>query len=55
MNHRFRLRPIWMLLAGLSLVSAPGLAGDTTLPNMLRFPNPDGLRGDFQHDRERWT
>jgi len=47
MNHRFRLRPIWMLLAGLSLVSIPSLAGDTALPNMLRFPNPTGYAATF--------
>ena len=47
MNQRFSLRPTWMLLAGLSLVSAPGVAGDTTLPNMLRFPNPTGYAATF--------
>jgi cytochrome c peroxidase len=47
MNHRFRIRPIWMLLAGLSLVSIPSLAGDTSLPNMLRFPNPTGFAATF--------
>jgi hypothetical protein len=47
MNHRFRIRPIWMLLAGLSLVSVPSIAGDTALPNMLRFPNPTGFAATF--------
>ena len=47
MKTRFRLRPIWMLLAGLTLVSAPGLAGDKALPNMLRFPNPTGFAATF--------
>ncbi len=47
MIHRFRLRPIWLLLAGLSLVSIPSLAGDTALPNMLRFPNPTGYAATF--------
>ena len=47
MNHRFRIRPIWMLLAALSLVSIPSLAGDTSLPNMLRFPNPTGFAATF--------
>jgi len=47
MIHRFRLRPIWLLLAGLSLVSIPSLAGDTALPNMLRFPNPTGFAATF--------
>ena len=47
MKTRFRLRPIWMLLAGLTLVSAPGIAGDKALPNMLRFPNPTGFAATF--------
>ena len=47
MNHRFRIRPIWMLLVGLSLVSAPSVADDTTLPNMLHFPNPTGYAATF--------
>jgi cytochrome c peroxidase len=47
MNRRFRHRPIWLLLAGLSLVSIPSLAGDTALPNMLRFPNPTGYAATF--------
>ena len=47
MKNFFRHRPIWLLLAGLTLVSAPGLAGDTALPNMLRFPNPTGFAATF--------
>ena len=47
MKNCFRHRPIWLLLAGLTLVSAPGLAGDTALPNMLRFPNPTGFAATF--------
>jgi len=47
MNHHFRIRPIWMLVAALSLVSIPSLAGDTSLPNMLRFPNPTGFAATF--------
>ncbi|HEY2862539.1 MAG TPA: hypothetical protein VGK37_02810 [Casimicrobiaceae bacterium] len=47
MIHRFRLRPIWMLLAGLSLISTPVIGDDTTLPNMLRFPNPTGYAAIF--------
>ena len=47
MIHRFRLRPIGLLLAGLSLVSIPSLAGDTALPNMLRFANPTGYAATF--------
>jgi hypothetical protein len=47
MTHRFRLRPVGLLLAGLSLVSFPSLAGDTALPNMLRFPNPTGYAATF--------
>ena len=48
MKNCFRHRPIWLLLAGLTLVSAPGLAGDTALPNMLRFPNPTGFAATFR-------
>jgi len=47
MNPRFRIGRIGLLLAGLSLVSIPSLAGDTTLPNMLRFPNPTGYAATF--------
>jgi hypothetical protein len=47
MKHRFRNRPIWLMLAGLSLVSAPGVAGITTLPNMHRFPNATGFAATF--------
>ncbi len=47
MINRFKLRPIGLLLAGLSLVSIPSLAGDTALPNMLRFPNPTGFAATF--------
>ena len=47
MVHRFRRRTMGMLLAGLSLVSLPGVAGDTMLPNMLRFPNPTGYAATF--------
>jgi cytochrome c peroxidase len=41
------MRPIWMLLAGLSLVSTSGVADDTSLPNVLHFPNPTGYAATF--------
>ena len=47
MNHHFRRRTVAMLLAGLSSVSLPGIADDTNLPNMLRFPNPTGYAATF--------
>ena len=39
--------PGWVLLAGLLLVSAPGRAGDESLPNLLRFVNPSGFAATF--------
>src|SRR5690348_12422372 len=47
MNPQLRIVRIGLLLAGLSLVTIPSLAGDTTLPNMLRFPNPAGYAATF--------
>jgi cytochrome c peroxidase len=47
LNRYFRLRPVWMLLAGLSLISTPVIGEDTALPNMLRFPNPTGYAATF--------
>ena len=47
LNRRFRCRPDWLLVAGLALVSTPGAGDDTTLPNMLRFPNPTGYAATF--------
>jgi cytochrome c peroxidase len=47
MIHRYRPRTIWLLLSALSLFSNPTLAGDTALPNMLRFPNPTGYAATF--------
>src|SRR5689334_10715476 len=47
MNPQFRIGRIALFLAGISLVSIPSLAGDTALPNMLRFPNPTGFAATF--------
>jgi hypothetical protein len=47
LNHRFRPRPAWLLVAGLALVSTPGAGDDATLPNLLRFPNPTGFAATF--------
>ena len=47
MNHPFRRRTVALLLAGLSSISLPGIADDTNLSNMLRFPNPTGFAATF--------
>ncbi|MGH8315681.1 MAG: hypothetical protein ACRETU_11095, partial [Steroidobacterales bacterium] len=47
LNCPFRLRPAWLLIAGLALVSTPGAADDATLPGLARFPNPTGFAATF--------